>query len=128
MSDSAVALVTNGTYGVGREVVRCLDGAGVRVAVGARPGELDNGDVKPPEEAASVHQVLHSFAGRLRPGREGGHRPARSARRARLHHAPAGLGLEVSLERPGLRRSRTGTWPATCRAPSTSSGPPSARC
>jgi NAD(P)-dependent dehydrogenase (short-subunit alcohol dehydrogenase family) len=60
MSDSTVALVTNGTYGVGREVVRCLDGAGVRVAVGTRPGELDDGDVKAPEEAASVHQGLVS--------------------------------------------------------------------
>jgi NAD(P)-dependent dehydrogenase (short-subunit alcohol dehydrogenase family) len=37
----AVALVTNGTYGVGREIARSLD-AGCRVAVGARPGEFDD--------------------------------------------------------------------------------------
>jgi acetoacetyl-CoA reductase len=62
MSDgnSTVALVTNGTYGVGREIVRSLDAAGLRVAVGARPVELENGSVKPPEEAASVHHGLLS--------------------------------------------------------------------
>jgi NAD(P)-dependent dehydrogenase (short-subunit alcohol dehydrogenase family) len=58
MSDDTVALVTNGTYGVGREIVRSLDAAGLRVAVGARPTELENGTVKPPEEAASVHHGL----------------------------------------------------------------------
>jgi NAD(P)-dependent dehydrogenase (short-subunit alcohol dehydrogenase family) len=55
-----VALVTNGSYGVGREIVRSLDAAGVRVAVGARPTEFDNGSLKAPEEAASVHQGLIS--------------------------------------------------------------------
>jgi acetoacetyl-CoA reductase len=58
--DGAVALVTNGAYGVGREVVRLLDGAGWRVAVGARPSEFDNGSLKPPEEAATVHHGLLS--------------------------------------------------------------------
>lgn len=60
MSDSAVALVTNGSYGVGREIVRSLDAAGLLVAVGARPVELENGSLKPPEEAASVHHGLVS--------------------------------------------------------------------
>jgi NAD(P)-dependent dehydrogenase (short-subunit alcohol dehydrogenase family) len=60
MSDAAVALVTNGTYGVGREIVRSLDAAGLRVAVGARPAELDDGDVKAPGEAVSVHHGLIS--------------------------------------------------------------------
>jgi NAD(P)-dependent dehydrogenase (short-subunit alcohol dehydrogenase family) len=36
MSDTTVALVTNGSYGVGREIVKSLDASGVRVAVGAR--------------------------------------------------------------------------------------------
>ncbi len=60
MSDSAVALVTNGTSGVGREIVRSLDAAGLRVAVGARPAELENGRLEPPEEAGSVHHGLLS--------------------------------------------------------------------
>lgn len=60
MSDSAVALVTNGTSGVGREIVRSLDAAGMRVAVGARPAELENGTLKPPAEAATVHHGLVS--------------------------------------------------------------------
>lgn len=59
MSDR-VALVTNGGYGVGREVVRLLDAAGCRVAVGARPGEFDNGSLKPPAEATTVHHGLIS--------------------------------------------------------------------
>jgi NAD(P)-dependent dehydrogenase (short-subunit alcohol dehydrogenase family) len=60
MTDSPVALVTNGSYGVGREIVRSLDATGVRVAVGARPGEFDNGTAKPPAEATSVHHGLIS--------------------------------------------------------------------
>jgi NAD(P)-dependent dehydrogenase (short-subunit alcohol dehydrogenase family) len=67
MSDSSggagggrVALVTNGTYGVGREIVRSFDAAGMRVAVGARPGEFDDGNVKAPAEAVSVHHGLIS--------------------------------------------------------------------
>ncbi len=60
MTDSAVALVTNGSYGVGREIVRSLDAAGLRVAVGARPAEFDNGSLKAPAEATSVHQGLIS--------------------------------------------------------------------
>jgi NAD(P)-dependent dehydrogenase (short-subunit alcohol dehydrogenase family) len=60
VSDRGVALVTNGGYGVGREIVRMLDGAGLRVAVGARPGEFDNGSLKPPAEATTVHQGLLS--------------------------------------------------------------------
>jgi acetoacetyl-CoA reductase len=63
MSDSTVALVTNGTYGVGREIVRSLDAAGLRVAVGARPTEFDDGGMKPPQEAVSVHQGLISSPG-----------------------------------------------------------------
>jgi NAD(P)-dependent dehydrogenase (short-subunit alcohol dehydrogenase family) len=55
-----VALVTNGSHGVGREIVRTLDAAGVRVAVGARPTEFENGSVKAPAEAASVHHGLIS--------------------------------------------------------------------
>jgi acetoacetyl-CoA reductase len=62
MSD-AVALVTNGSYGVGREIVRSLDAAGLRVAVGARPAGFDNGSLKPPAEATSVHQGLISSSG-----------------------------------------------------------------
>lgn len=60
MSDSPVALVTNASFGVGPEIVQCLDAAGLRVAVGARPGELDNGNVKAPPEAVTVHQGLMS--------------------------------------------------------------------
>ena len=62
MGDGAVALVTNGSCGVGREIVRVLDAAGQRVAVGARPGEFDNGETKAPEEATSVHHGLISSA------------------------------------------------------------------
>ena len=62
MSDGAVALVTNGSYGVGREIVRLLDAGGLRVAVGARPGEFDNGSLKPPEEATSFHHGVLSSA------------------------------------------------------------------
>ena len=62
MGDGAVALVTNGSYGIGREIVRCLNAAGQRVAVGARPGEFDNGNTKAPEEASSVHHGLISSA------------------------------------------------------------------
>ena len=62
MGDGAVALVTNGSYGVGREIVRTLDAAGQRVAVGARPGEFDNGTTKAPEEASSIHHGLISVA------------------------------------------------------------------
>ncbi len=58
MSDGTVALVTNGGYGIGREIVRLLDAAGWRVAVGSRPGEFDNGNLKPPAEAGSLHQGL----------------------------------------------------------------------
>ena len=61
MSQIPVALVTNGSYGVGREIVRSLDTAGVRVAVGAHPAEQD-GNGKPPGEAASVHYGLVSSA------------------------------------------------------------------
>jgi NAD(P)-dependent dehydrogenase (short-subunit alcohol dehydrogenase family) len=32
MNDGSVALVTNGAYGVGREIVRALDAIGLRVA------------------------------------------------------------------------------------------------
>jgi acetoacetyl-CoA reductase len=60
MTDGTVALVTNGSYGVGREIVRSLDAAGLRVAVGARPAEFDNGNLKPPAEATSVHHGLIS--------------------------------------------------------------------
>lgn len=60
MTDSAVALVTNGSYGVGREIVRLLDAAGLRVAVGARPGDFDDGSLKPPAEATSMHHGLIS--------------------------------------------------------------------
>ena len=60
MSDNAVALVTNGSYGVGRKIVRVLDSSGVRVAVGARPVEMENGSFKAPQEAASVHHGLIS--------------------------------------------------------------------
>ena len=56
-----VALVTNGTYGVGREIVRSVDAAGLRVAVGAHPAEQD-GNGKPPGEAASTHYGLVSSA------------------------------------------------------------------
>jgi NAD(P)-dependent dehydrogenase (short-subunit alcohol dehydrogenase family) len=63
MSDSTVALVTNGAYGVGREIVRSLAADDVRVAVGARPVELENGSLKPPAEAASVHHGLISSPG-----------------------------------------------------------------
>ena len=61
MTDGTVALVTNGTYGVGREIVRSLDAAGLRVAVGAHPAEQD-GNGKPPAEAASLHYGLLSSA------------------------------------------------------------------
>src|SRR5439155_5155756 len=54
MTEGSVALVTNGMYGVGREIVRSLDAAGLRVAVGARPAELDDGALKAPGEAVSV--------------------------------------------------------------------------
>ena len=60
MSGGTVALVTNGGYGVGREIVRSLDAAGWRVAVGSRPGEFDNGSLKPPAEAATLHHGLIS--------------------------------------------------------------------
>jgi acetoacetyl-CoA reductase len=60
MRDSAVALVTNGSHGVGREIVRVLDAGGLRVAVGARPDEFDNGSLKAPAEAATVHHGLMS--------------------------------------------------------------------
>jgi acetoacetyl-CoA reductase len=59
--EDRVALVTNGTYGVGREIVRSLDAAGLRVAVGAHPAEQD-GNAKPPGEAASIHHGLVSSA------------------------------------------------------------------
>jgi len=62
-NDTAVALVTNGTYGVGREIVRSLDAAGLRVAVGAHPAEMEDGSLKPPGEAASLHHGLISSAG-----------------------------------------------------------------
>jgi NAD(P)-dependent dehydrogenase (short-subunit alcohol dehydrogenase family) len=62
MSDGTVAFVTNGSYGVGREIVRLLDAAGLRVTVGARPAEFDNGSLKPPAEATSVHHGLISSA------------------------------------------------------------------
>ena len=62
MSDGTVALVTNGGYGVGREIVRLLDAAGWRVAVGARGSEFDDGSYKPPEEATSVHHGVMSSA------------------------------------------------------------------
>jgi len=62
MSDGTVALVTNGGYGVGREIVRSLDAAGWRVAVGARPAEFDSGNLKPPAEAATIHHGLLSSA------------------------------------------------------------------
>lgn len=52
--------MTNGTYGVGQEIVRALDAAGLQVAVGARPDEFDDGSVKAPAEATSVHQGLIS--------------------------------------------------------------------
>jgi NAD(P)-dependent dehydrogenase (short-subunit alcohol dehydrogenase family) len=58
---STVALVTNGAYGVGREIVRSLDAAGLRVAVGVHPAEED-GNGKPPAEATSVHYGLVSSA------------------------------------------------------------------
>ncbi|MDQ1515455.1 MAG: hypothetical protein QOE80_1285 [Actinomycetota bacterium] len=64
MSERTVALVTNGTCGVGQEIVRSLDAAGLVVAVGARPADLENGngggDGKPPEGAVSLHQGLVS--------------------------------------------------------------------
>jgi NAD(P)-dependent dehydrogenase (short-subunit alcohol dehydrogenase family) len=64
MSNSTVALVTNGTYGVGGEIVRSLDAAGLVVAVGVRPSDPENGDgndgAKPPEGAASLHHGLLS--------------------------------------------------------------------
>jgi NAD(P)-dependent dehydrogenase (short-subunit alcohol dehydrogenase family) len=62
MSDGAVALVTNGSSGVGHEIVRSLDAAGLRVAVGARPAEFDNGSLKAPAEATSIHHGLISSA------------------------------------------------------------------
>ena len=62
MSDGAVALVTNGSYGVGAEIVRTLDAAGVRVALGARPAEFTNGGLKAPEEATSLHHGLVTSA------------------------------------------------------------------
>ena len=61
MSAETVALVANGTYGVGREIVRSLDAARLRVAVGAHPAEQD-GNGKPPAEAASLHYGLLSSA------------------------------------------------------------------
>jgi len=62
MTDGSVALVTNGTHGVGREIVRTLDAAGLRVAVGAHPAEQEaNG--KTPGEAISVHYGLMSSPG-----------------------------------------------------------------
>lgn len=60
MSDSTVALVTNGIHGVGRAIVKSLDAAGLRVAVGARPVDFENGSLKPPDEATSVHHGLVS--------------------------------------------------------------------
>jgi acetoacetyl-CoA reductase len=61
-AERTVALVTNGTSGVGREIVRSLDAAGLVVAVGARPAELENGNGsgKPPEGAVSLHHGLLS--------------------------------------------------------------------
>lgn len=59
MSNETVALVTNGTSGVGREIVRSLDTAGMRVAVGAHPAEQD-GNGKPPAESATLHYGLLS--------------------------------------------------------------------
>lgn len=59
MTEGTVALVTNGTSGVGREIVRSLDAAGHVVAVGTRPSDQDDGR-KPPEGAASVHHGLVS--------------------------------------------------------------------
>ena len=62
MTAGTVALVTNGGYGVGREIVRSLDAAGMVVAVGARPAEFDNGNLKAPAEASTVHHGLLSSA------------------------------------------------------------------
>jgi acetoacetyl-CoA reductase len=55
MNDGGVALVANGADGIGREIVRQLDAAGLRVAVGVRPGDVDDGTTKPPDEAVSIH-------------------------------------------------------------------------
>jgi NAD(P)-dependent dehydrogenase (short-subunit alcohol dehydrogenase family) len=60
MSDKAVALVTNGSSGVGLAIVKALDAAGAVVAVGARPAEIENGSLKTPAEAASLHHGLIS--------------------------------------------------------------------
>ena len=51
-----VALVTNGTFGLGAEIVRHLSGAGVRVAVGETGRPLD--DPGAGVAAASTHQGL----------------------------------------------------------------------
>jgi NAD(P)-dependent dehydrogenase (short-subunit alcohol dehydrogenase family) len=51
-----VALVTNGTFGLGAEIVRHLDKAGVRVAVGETGRPLDDPAADLP--AASTHQGL----------------------------------------------------------------------
>jgi NAD(P)-dependent dehydrogenase (short-subunit alcohol dehydrogenase family) len=64
MSDSTtsqpVALVTNGTFGVGAEIVRQLDKAGVRVAVG-ETGRSTN-DPAAVLPAASTHKGLITSA------------------------------------------------------------------
>ncbi len=61
MSDTAepVALVTNGTYGLGAEIVRRLAVAGARVAVGDKPRDPGD-DRSPPAAASSTHYGLMS--------------------------------------------------------------------
>ena len=122
MSDSTVALVTNGGYGVGREVVRLLDAAGWRVAVGSRPGEFDSGSLKPPAEATTLHQGLISSASDC----------ARVIHEVVDQHGRIdalvcntlrqGLSFDTTARADRRRPSGTATWPATCRAPSTSRG------
>jgi 3-oxoacyl-[acyl-carrier protein] reductase len=60
-TNAGVALVANGTYGVGPEIVRSLHAAGLRVAVGTRPANGgDDSLLDPPAEAASRHEGLLS--------------------------------------------------------------------
>jgi hypothetical protein len=61
--------VTNGTYGIDREIlVWSLDAAGLRVAIAARPGELGNiGGVEPGRWRATPHGQFYLFPAPLTP-------------------------------------------------------------
>src|SRR5207248_10696486 len=101
MTEGSVALVTNGMYGVGREIVRSLDAAGLRVAVGARPAELDDGALKAPGEAISVHHGLISApADCVRVVKEVADQHGRFDALV-CNTLRRGLSFETPLERPG---------------------------